>query len=61
MRNDTPPAKVASAGDDLQPRRPSMPKANQLALNNALASSLVASTFPARSDSDEQAVSMIVR
>jgi hypothetical protein len=58
MRNDAPLTKVvASAGDDVQPHSLSMPKANQFALYNATASS----TFPARSDSDEQGVSMIVR
>jgi len=58
MRDDAPLTKVvASAEDDLQPHSLSMPKANQFALNSAAA----VSTFPARSDSDEQGVSMIVR
>jgi len=62
MRNDAPLTKVvASAGDDVQPHSLSMPKANQFALYNATASSTGGSTFPARSDSDEQGVSMIVR
>ncbi len=62
MRNDAPLTKVvASAGDDVQPHSLSMPKANQFALNNAAASSTAVNTFTARSDSDEQGVSMIVR
>ena len=62
MRNDAPLTKVvASAGDDIQPASLSMPKANQFALNSAAAPSINVSTLPARSESDEQGVSMIVR
>ena len=62
MRNDAPLAKVvASAGEDLQPHRPSMPKANQFALSNALASTPAPGAFPTRSDGDGRTVSLTIR